>query len=39
MDNNAQKEQIVVSVKDLGSFQVVPGTKLGELCAAIDKEW
>ncbi len=39
MNTNAINEKININIKELGSFQVVPGTKLGEICATIDKKW
>ncbi|MDD4172276.1 MAG: nucleoside kinase, partial [Syntrophomonas sp.] len=39
MNTTAQIEKINVTIKNVGSFQVAPGTFLGDLCASIKKEW
>jgi uridine kinase len=39
MNTTAQIETINVTIKNVGSFQVAPGTFLGDLCASIEKEW
>ncbi len=39
MNKHVTDETININIKDVGSFQVTPGTKLGELLAGIDKEW
>lgn len=39
MNTTAQIDTINVTIKNVGSFQVAPGTFLGDLCASIEKEW